>query len=48
MNKLTLIKKIREIIKKHNDEDRYQGISTLAPAKEIADYVIKRFGRGAK
>jgi len=43
MKKITLIKIIRAIIKKHNDEDRFSCISTLAPAKEIADIVFKKF-----
>lgn len=37
--KPSVIQKIRRIIKKHNDEDRYAFISTIAPAKEIVDYI---------
>ena len=42
MKKITLVKKIRDIIKKHNDEAEEHGmLFTLLPAKEIADLVEK-------
>ncbi len=44
MTKIRLIKKIRDIIKKHNYKADDGGILyTLAPAKEIADYIFERF-----
>jgi hypothetical protein len=40
---ITMLRRVRNIIKKHNNEDRFACISTLAPAKEILDYIYTHF-----